>query len=519
MGEDKKSVGALPAGTVISSPHDKYRVDKVLGSGGFGITYKVTRLSDGMVLALKEYFRKELCERDDNLTLSYLKSNKATIEEGLDDFITEAERLTRQKISHPNIVAIDEVFKTNNTAYYVMEFIAGDDLLRYIRKHKDTPLTESQMMSVMRPVLQAVSLLHKNRITHLDIKHENIILTQELDGSLRPVLIDFGLSKHYDKKGKATSTLTAAGCTDGFAPQEQYLGLTTFTPQADVYALGATMLYLLTAKWPIKSSEITVRKILDVLPGSTSERVREALLKALRRDKEDRTQSVEKLAEDLGMDISDYGAEGNVTRLLQIGKKRTRNSFDWRNYLRPSLWALGAAALVGGAILLVKGLPTGSGASDPAAPVDSLAQTVPADPAADSLAVVPAAGTSEPVTSDVAPKVTEREENTPEKTPGQHQENKPEETNPVPPAAENLDAQFAAARTLQDFQALAAKGYTKAYAPLAEKYLQARQYQSADRYVRMAASSGTGTSQAKRVAETLRATGYYDDPSAGAYPF
>ena len=97
--------------------------------------------------------------------------------------------------------------------------------------------------------------------------------------------------------------------------------------------------------------------------------------------------------------------------------------------------------------------------------------------------------------------------------------NKPEETNSAPPAAENLDAQFAAARTLQDFQALAAKGYTKAYAPLAEKYLQARQYQSADRYVRMAASSGSGTSQAKRVAETLRATGYYDDPSAGAYPF
>ena len=135
MSEDRKHTGALPEGTIISSSHNRYRVEKVLGSGGFGITYKVTRYPDGKVLALKEYFRKELCERDDNLTLSYLKSNKATIEEGLEDFITEAERLTKQKISHPNIVAIDEVFKANNTAYYAMEFIAGDDLLRYINKH------------------------------------------------------------------------------------------------------------------------------------------------------------------------------------------------------------------------------------------------------------------------------------------------------------------------------------------------------------------------------------------------
>ncbi|MDE5633185.1 MAG: protein kinase, partial [Muribaculaceae bacterium] len=150
-------------------------MEKVLGAGGFGITYKVERLSDGRVFAMKEYFRKELCERDDNHSISYLKSNRDIIENGLDDFITEARRLDRQNIAHPNIVAIYEVFKANNTAYYVMEFVPGDDLLRYIRKHKDTPLTEQQALSVMRPVLKAVALLHRNRITHLDIKHENII--------------------------------------------------------------------------------------------------------------------------------------------------------------------------------------------------------------------------------------------------------------------------------------------------------------------------------------------------------
>lgn len=518
MSEDRKHTGALPEGTIISSSHNRYRVEKVLGSGGFGITYKVTRYPDGKVLALKEYFRKELCERDDNLTLSYLKSNKATIEEGLEDFITEAERLTKQKISHPNIVAIDEVFKANNTAYYAMEFIAGDDLLRYIKKHKDTPLTESQTLSVMRPVLKAVALLHRNRITHLDIKHENIILTQESDGSLRPVLIDFGLSKHYDKKGKATSTLTAAGCTDGFAPQEQYLGLTTFTPQADVYALGATMLYLLTAKWPVKSSEISAKKILDVLPEEISERVREAILKSLRRDKEDRTQTVDKLAEDLGIDLSDDDSDGNVTRLLHVKKRKERRPIDWRKYLRPSLWALGAAALVAGTVVLVDNLPAGSVDSEMATPVDSLAEAGQGT-GADSVPTVHTEDTVKPEVAEADNKADAKTDKEPEKPVEQQQEKKPEESKPVTPPTENLDALFAAARTLQDYQALAAKGYTKAYAPLAEKYLQARQYKSADRYVRMAASSGSGTTQAKKVAETLRATGYYDDPSAGAYPF
>lgn len=350
MACDKKLDNALPEGSVVKSGKNTYRVVKVLGAGGFGITYKVIR-QDGVVFAMKEFFRKELCERDEAQTISYLKSNKSTIETGIEDFITEAGRLNKQSISHPNIVSIYEVFKANNTAYYIMEYIAGVDLLHYIKKNGNRPLSLEQAISVMRPILQATALLHKNNITHLDIKHENIILTKEDDNSLRPVLIDFGLSKHYDKKGKATSTLTAAGCTDGFAPIEQYSGLTEFTPQADVYALGATLLYLLSAKWPVKASDITSQQIVEALPFDIPEDTRDAILKAMRKDKGDRTSSVALLASNLGVDIDFQSGEGSVTRLLNVGNDTTPVKIS--NVKKPIIYGVIALAVIGGAIWFV----------------------------------------------------------------------------------------------------------------------------------------------------------------------
>ena len=194
-------------------------------------------------------------------------------------------------------------------------------------------------------------MLHKNNITHLDIKHENIILTKEDDNSLRPVLIDFGLSKHYDNKGKATSTLTAAGCTDGFAPIEQYSGLTEFTPEADVYALGATLLYLLSAKWPAKASDITTQQIVEALPFDIPEDTRDAILKAMRKDKGDRTSSVALFASHLGVDIDFQAGEGSVTHLLNIGGDTTPIKIN--NFRKPLIYGVIALAVIGGAIWII----------------------------------------------------------------------------------------------------------------------------------------------------------------------
>lgn len=356
MSDSKITERALPKGMQIASSSAVYVVVEVLGAGGFGITYKVIRQSDGAIFAMKEYFPDKLCERSDGTRMSYLKTNSESIETGLSDFITEAKRLSKQNISHPNIVAVSEVFKANNTAYYIMEFIDGYNIRQYVKKNKK-PLSIEQALSVMKPILQAVALLHKHTLTHLDIKHDNIVLTFVDDDTARPVLIDFGQSKHYDKKGNATSTLTNAGCSDGFAPQEQYLGLPKFTPQADVYALCATLLYMLSAQQPRKSSEINATIITQMLGDNIPERIKSAIINGMRRDKEDRTQSVAMLAYELGIDISSENSDENTTKLLKIKKP---HDFDYKKYLKPILGGVVIIAVVGGVLWLASQQPTQS---------------------------------------------------------------------------------------------------------------------------------------------------------------
>lgn len=356
MSDSKITERALPKGMQIASSSAIYVVVEVLGAGGFGITYKVIRQSDGAIFAMKEYFPDKLCERSDGTRMSYLKTNSESIETGLSDFITEAKRLSKQNISHPNIVAVSEVFKANNTAYYIMEFIDGYNIRQYVKKNK-RPLSVEQALSVMKPILQAVNLLHKQTLTHLDIKHDNIVLTFVDEDTARPVLIDFGQSKHYDKKGNATSTLTNAGCSDGFSPQEQYLGLPKFTPQADIYALCATLLYMLSAQQPRKSSEMNATIITQMLGDDVPERIKSAIINGMRRDKEDRTQSVAMLAYELGIDIACENSDDNTTKLLKIKKPKT---FDYRKYIKPGLIIVGITTVIGGIVWLINSQPTQS---------------------------------------------------------------------------------------------------------------------------------------------------------------
>lgn len=117
-------------------------------------------------------------------------------------------------------------------------------------------MKEENISSIINPIIEAVQYLHGNRMTHLDIKPDNIMLSHDENGNSRPVLIDFGLSKHYDKNGKPTSTINTLGCSDGYAPVEQYAGITTFSPSADIYALGATMWFCLTGMNPKRSSDL-----------------------------------------------------------------------------------------------------------------------------------------------------------------------------------------------------------------------------------------------------------------------
>lgn len=244
MGKDIKD--SLAVGTLLTSPKRTYRIEKVLGAGGFGITYLVS--SEIMVdnvpvvthFALKEHFVKKSCERKESRVCS-TSNNSADVEKSRENFISEARRLNKISSSHNNIVRVNENFTANDTAYYAMEFIDGPSLRKVVRQNGNNPLTWDESMRLIIPISDALSYLHENRLTHLDIKPDNIILDSKKGN--RPVLIDFGLSKHYDKKGEATSTIRITGCSDGYSPIEQYVGITTFSPKADVYALAAVVFH------------------------------------------------------------------------------------------------------------------------------------------------------------------------------------------------------------------------------------------------------------------------------------
>ena len=215
-------------------------------------------------------------------------------------------RLQKIGVSHPNIVSVNEVFEANNTAYYVMEYIDGESLRSYVQRNG--PLGEAGLRRLLLPVMDAVEALHAERLTHLDIKPDNIMLARRKDGSIRPVLIDFGLAKHYGADGTPTSTVNTLGCSAGYSPMEQYMGIRTFSPTADVYALGATMLYCLTGETPRVANEITSDDISGAIPAGVSEALRHTISEAMEASARARTQSVRAMVGNLGSEMPEPAA-------------------------------------------------------------------------------------------------------------------------------------------------------------------------------------------------------------------
>ncbi|MDE6322263.1 MAG: serine/threonine protein kinase, partial [Muribaculaceae bacterium] len=276
----------LPIGTKISSPTTTYTITGVLGQGGFGITYSATCIvAIGAVkakanVALKEHFVKADCVREsDTSRVSCSGPAQSRVELTRKDFIGEARRLKNIGGQNPNIVAVSEVFEANNTAYYAMEMIEGMSLREYVASRGQ--LSEKEMLSIMTPIVEAVAFLHNNRITHLDIKPHNIMIASDDAGRLRPVLIDFGLSKHYDESGEATSTINSRGFSDGYAPIEQYAGINRFSPASDVYSLAATMTFCLNAQSLPAAHEVTREALDAALPANLTPTLRSTLFRAL----------------------------------------------------------------------------------------------------------------------------------------------------------------------------------------------------------------------------------------------
>lgn len=282
----------LKEGTLLQG--GKYKIERILGQGGFGITYLATQSLLDRKVAIKEFFYKEYCDRDEttsNVSVN-TQSNREIIDRFLAKFLKEARTISQ--LDHPNIIQIFDIFKENNTAYYVMEYIEGESLADKV--NREGALPEKEVLDYIRPVADALAYIHARHINHLDIKPGNIMVRRKDNHVL---LIDFGLSKQYDDMGSQTSS-TPVGISNGYAPIEQYKpgGVSTFSPQTDIYSLGATMYKLLTGKIPPSASDI-LNEGLPPFPPTISPSVCKAIEWAMQIRKSDRPQDIASFMESL----------------------------------------------------------------------------------------------------------------------------------------------------------------------------------------------------------------------------
>ena len=287
----------LSAGTMLQG---RYLVGKVLGQGGFGITYLGLDCQSETTVAIKEYYPSSQVTRDtvrgnrvhcytENQTPAYLSSKER--------FLREARTLSLLQ-DVPAIVRVQECFEENDTVYIIMEFIRGTDLRHYIAR-RGSALGVSEILSILRPIMEALEAVHRRGLVHRDISPDNIMLHP----SRGAVLLDFGAVRdvaNADVNAPLTKS-TEAILKHGFAPLEQYRSRGSLGPWTDVYALCATIYYCLTLKVPPEAlARMMGEETLDwsAVPELTA-RQRSALERGMAVHAKDRTASVALLMEDL----------------------------------------------------------------------------------------------------------------------------------------------------------------------------------------------------------------------------
>lgn len=303
----------------------RYRIVRMLGSGGFGITYLGTQTGLERNIVIKEFFMSGYCLRDEysNLITVPTVSNVEFVERFKDKFLKEARHIAQLK--HPNIVNIIDVFEENGTAYYVMDFIEGGSLVEKVQREGSLP--ENVAKRYILQIADALNYIHQRYMNHLDVKPGNIMLSRNDNA----ILIDFGLSKQYDSQtGHQTST-TPVGISHGYAPMEQYKegGVSEFSPETDIYSLGATLYYLLTGARPPVSQEINEDGLpLDQLKAKNiSWPTISAIINAMKPRRKERTHDINTFIAELNA-----GTEGDITGAVNTGAVNTGQGYAAPRY-------------------------------------------------------------------------------------------------------------------------------------------------------------------------------------------
>ena len=238
----------------------KYRIEKVLGQGSFGITYLASyattiegalgKMAVDIKVAIKEFFMSEVNQRNEQ-THGVEGSSSTIFTNYRIKFRKEAQNLA--SLHHPHIVQVTDVFDENNTTYYVMQYIEGMSLDSFIASKGRVSAEDAILIAAQ--IGQALSYMHQRHMLHLDLKPGNIMLDKQ--GQVH--LIDFGLSKQYDSNGEPESSTSIGMGTPGYAPIEQANRMgqgKQFQATIDVYAFGATVYKMLTGRRPDDASVI-----------------------------------------------------------------------------------------------------------------------------------------------------------------------------------------------------------------------------------------------------------------------
>lgn len=230
---------ALAAGTVLK---DRYLLGKIIGKGGFGITYLSYDTKLDKTVAVKEYFPIGTAVRtSDNTEVEVLASEQRQVFlERMEKFESEAKLISGFE-GKADIIKVFDAFKANGTAYCVMEFVNGVTLKQYIQDNGK--ISGAQAVYILKKILASLAILHKSSVLHRDISPENIML--DINGGVK--LIDFGSARQLSNEGEDSLSVILK---PGFAPMEQYQRKGNQGPWTDLYALGLSIYYALTLKIP-----------------------------------------------------------------------------------------------------------------------------------------------------------------------------------------------------------------------------------------------------------------------------
>ncbi|MFR5602243.1 MAG: protein kinase domain-containing protein [Lachnospiraceae bacterium] len=303
----KKFPVALRAGTILNN---RYVIGRVLGQGGFGITYLALDTQLEARVAIKEFMPSDIATRTDSVTVSVMMEGKTNeFNYGAERFQEEARTLAKF-IGHPNIAGVSSYFDENDTSYFVMDYIEGISFKSYIANAGGS-VSIDEALNVMIPVLRALTAVHQEGFIHRDVTPDNIYISK--DGNVK--LLDFGSARYsIGDKSKSLDVVLKVG----YAPKEQYIRRGRQGPYTDVYSCAACLYAAITGYLPPESLERLEEDTLQPISQlgiAIPEYLDKAILKGLAVQPEDRFQSAQ--------EFLDVIESQTLVELSQTGQTQT----------------------------------------------------------------------------------------------------------------------------------------------------------------------------------------------------